>query len=114
MKTLKALKITSVIQGIYCTYCLLSTLLIIIGTSIGPIILANTMLFLFYYTLEFSILIIPICFIVNLKFFIEERKSPEQRNVIGKKWIWIFIWPIIAIVCFIVLCLPFVRIPIFS
>ena len=42
MKTLKALKITSIIQVIYCAYCLISTLFIIIGTTIGPIVLANT------------------------------------------------------------------------
>ena len=60
MKTLKSLKITSVIQSAYCIYSLLSTLLIIIGTSVGPIILANTMLSLFYITIEFSIFIIPI------------------------------------------------------
>lgn len=114
MKTQKALKITSVIQGIFCAYCLISTLLIIIGTSTGPIILANSMLFLFYSTVEFSIFIMPICFIVNLAILIKERKCPEQRKLLGKKWIWIFIWPIIVIFSFIVLCLPFLRVPIFS
>lgn len=114
MKTLKTLKITSIIQSIYCAYCLISTLLIIIGVSIGPIILANSMLFLFYSTVEFSIFIMPICFIVNLASFINERKCPEQKKYLGKKWIWIFIWPIIVIFCFIVLCLPFLRIPLFS
>ena len=114
MKTLKALKITSVIQAIFCTYCLLSTLLIVIGTSVGPIFLANTMLFLFYATVEFSILIVPICFIINLITFIKERKYPEQRNILGKKWIWIFVWPIIATVFFLIQILPFIRVPIFS
>ena len=114
MKTLKALKITSVIQGIFCAYSLISTLLIIIGTSTGPIILANSMLFLFYSTVEFSIFIMPICFIANLVFFIEECKSPEQRNIIGKKWIWIFVWPIIVTVFFLIHILPFIRVPIFN
>jgi ferredoxin len=83
MKTLKALKITSIIQIIYCAYCLLSTLLIIIGINIGPIVLANTMLYIFYATVEFSIFIMPMCFIANLVTFLKERKSPEQINVIG-------------------------------
>ena len=114
MKTLKTLKITSIIQIIYCTYCLLSTLLIIIGINIGPIVLANTMLYIFYATVEFSIFIMPMCFIANLVTFLKERKSPEQINVIGKKWIWIFIWPIIATVFFLIQILPFIRVPIFS
>lgn len=30
-----------------------------------------------------------ICLTVNLLAFLDERKDPEQRRVIGKRWLWI-------------------------
>jgi hypothetical protein len=30
-----------------------------------------------------------------------ERRSPEARQVIGKKWIWIFVWPVILLVVYL-------------
>lgn len=109
MKTLTSLKITSAVQALYCIYCLLSTLLIIVGVRIGPVILANVMLIIFYSTVEFSIFIMPACFVVNLVFFIIERQYPQQRAILGKKWIWIFVWPVIVTVFFLILIVPFIR-----
>lgn len=114
MKTLKVLKITSIIQGLYCLYCFVIFLLIFIGFNTT----ANTCLqigtFIFYSTIEFTIFIAPVCFFINLFSFIKERKDPEHKKIIGKKWIWIFVWPIITTVFFLISVLPFIRIPIFS
>ena len=114
MKTLKVLKITSIIQSIYCLYCLSITLLLIIGSVAGINICLRIGTFLFYNTIGFSMFIAPICFIVNLVFFLEERKFPEEKKVIGKKWIWIFIWPVITTIFFLLQALPFIRVPIFN
>ena len=113
MKTLRNLKITGIIQTIYCAYSLISTLLMIIASNTGNLALLNKMAFLFYYTVEFSMFILPVCFVVNLESFIKERKHPEQRNIIGKKWIWIFIWPVITSICFFIHGFPFIRVHIF-
>ena len=114
MKTSKALKITSIIQIVFCLYYLLSFLLIVIGTNAGPIFLANIALFLFYFFTCYSIIIVPICFFVNLPFFIIDCTNPEQKKILGKKWIWIFIWPVLTTAFYILSALPFIRVPIFS
>ena len=114
MKTTKALKTTSIIQIAFCVYYLLSFLLIVIGTNWGPIALANIALFLFYFFTCYSIIIIPICFFINLGFFISDCHNPEQKKLLGKKWIWIFVWPVITAACYFLSCLPFIRVPIFS
>lgn len=114
MKTLKALKITSIIQIIYCIYCSVIALLLFIGSvaKINLLLLAGT--FLFYYTIEVSMFIAPVCFIVNLVIFLKERKCPEERKAIGKKWIWIFIWPIIVSIFFALQAMVLIRAPIFN
>ena len=114
MKTLKALKITSIIQIIYCIYCSLIALLLVIGSVAEVNLFLRVGTFLFFYTVEFSMFIVPVCFIVNLVIFLKERKYPEEKKAIGKKWIWIFIWPIIAAIFFLLQALPFIRVPIFN
>ena len=114
MKTLKSLKVTSIIQGIFCVYYLLCFAFVVIGNTIGPISLANIVLFLFFYFTYYSIIVAPICFAVNLSYFLKDRKDPEQRKFIGKKWVWIFVWPIILLAFFFIACLPFIRVPFFS
>ncbi len=112
MKTLKALKITSIIQGIYCLYCLVITLLLIISFVANVNICLRIGTFLFYSTVEISILIAPLCFIANLTVFLKERICSDEKKIIGKKWIWIFIWPIITSIFFLMQSLPFIRVPI--
>lgn len=125
MKTLKTLKITSVLQGTYCAYCLISILLVFVGTRIGAAALVNAAVSLYLLTFAAAIHIIPshiipyivpvcagICFFINLVCFVFERKSPEQRKFIGKKWIWIFVWPITVIVVSRVYTMfPWIMIP---
>ena len=42
-----------------------------------------------------------ISFIVCLSMFLSERNNQEAKQVIGKKWIWIFVWPIITTVLYL-------------
>ncbi len=52
-----------------------------------------------------------ICLVVNLLAFLDERKDPEQRRAIGKRWLWIpvsflgtlavkwlYLWLIVAVI----------------
>ena len=113
MKTLKALKITSVVQIIYCLYWLAIPLLLLIGfyTNANACLQIGT--YLFFYTVEFVILVPFICFVINLSYFLKESKDAEQKQQMGKKWIWIFVWPIISIIFFFIGCFPFIRVPSF-
>ena len=106
MKTLKALKITSIIQAIHCFLCLAIIGCIFLGVSLDLDILASIAFLLLYGTAELSMCIPPACFIVNLVHFLKDRKDPEQRKLIGKKWIWIFVWLIVGIACFAISVLP--------
>ena len=97
MKTLKALKITSVLQIIYCIYCLIPVICLTISKGSPVSLLTDISILLFYFVVINPIAIIS--FIICLSYFLAERKKPEERQQIGKKWIWIFIWPIIT-TCF--------------
>jgi len=99
MKTLKALKITSILQIIYCVYCFVPIICLLIGGGSPVSLLTDISILLFYFVVINPIAII--CFIICLSYFLSERKNPEQRQLIGKKWIWIFIWPIIATILYI-------------
>ena len=99
MKTLKALKITSVLQIIFCIFCIASTVCFAIShyqciagdnwrTLFG---IANILIYGWV-----ANPVAPISFIICLVLFLVERKQPENRQLIGRKWIWIFIWPAIT------------------
>ena len=99
MKTINALKITSILNGIFCFCCIASTVCFaithyqfIVGdewrTSFR---IANTLIYGWVVNP-----IAPISFVVCILFFLIERKQPENKQLIGKKWIWIFVWPIIT------------------
>ena len=32
----------------------------------------------------------------KLKEFLIERKNQEAKQIMGKKWTWIFVWPVIT------------------
>jgi len=106
VKTLKALKITSIIQAIFCFFCLAIIAGLFLGASLGLDLLVSITAFILYGTVNFSMYIPPVCFIVNLVYFLKDRKDPEQRKLIGYKWIWIFVWLIVGIACFAISVLP--------
>jgi len=94
MKTLKALKITSILNGIFCLCCVVFAVCLTINQycstdaikAIGVIA-------------TFGWLINPtpwVTFIINLVFFLIERNSSDARQLIGKKHILIFVWPVIT------------------
>ena len=100
MKTLKALKITSILNGIFCFFCVASTVCFAITRyydsnlffSIGNILICGWM-------------INPIgiiSFVICLPLFLAERKEQEARNAMGRKWIWVFVWPIITTLLYLV------------
>ncbi len=100
MKTLKALKITSILNGIFCFFCVASTVCFAITRyydsnlffSIGNILLYGWM-------------INPIgiiSFVICLPIFLAEGKEQEARNAMGRKWIWVFVWPIITTLLYLV------------
>ncbi len=99
MKTLKALKITSVLQIIFCLFCVASTVCFAISNYAinhdsdwrTPFSIANILIYGWV-----ANPVAPISFIICLVLFLVERKQPENRQLIGRKWIWIFIWPAIT------------------
>ena len=106
MKTIKALKITSVLQIFFCLFCIAST--VCFGISNYQMAggsdswrkafdLAN--IFIYGWI---GNPVAPISFIVCVAIFLRERKQTENRQFIGKKWIWIFIWPIITTIFYLV------------
>ena len=100
MKTLKVLKITSILHGIFCLCCIVSILcmcFIPAGTlhnvvqTLGVISVIGWM----FNPSPF------ICTIVGLVIFLSERDNPEERKALGKKGIWFFLWPLIDIFCYL-------------
>ncbi len=95
MKTLRALKITSVLQIIFCLFCVASTICFAITRYSDlwriPFRIANILIYGWI-----GNPVSPISFVVCLVLFLIERKQTENRQLIGKKWIWIFIWPVIT------------------
>ena len=100
MKTLKALKITSILNGIFCFFCIASTVCFAINRyfdiraffSVGDILI-------------YGWIINPIgivSFIICFSLFLTERKNQEARKAMGKKWIWVFAWPIITTLLYLI------------
>jgi len=99
MKTLKALKITSILNGIFCFLCIASTLCFAISHYFDLrafFDVANTIVY--------GWIINPVgivSFIICLVFFLAERKDQEAMQAVGKKWVWIFIWPVITTILYL-------------
>ena len=107
MKKLKALKITSILNGIFCFCCIASIVFYALNhyydiyTFFGLGVL-----------LSYGWIINPVgivSFVLCLSLFLSERKKQEAKQVIGRKWIWIFVWPIITTVFFIISGLLFIK-----
>ena len=107
MKTLKALKITSILNSIFCIFCVASTVCFAFAEYFSfEIFFAIGMILLLGWMINpVGIISFQICITV----FIEERKQSQAKKLIGKKWIWIFIWPIITTVFWVIGGLLFVK-----
>lgn len=99
MKTLKALKTASLLNGIYCLCCVVSIVFVALHHYLDIDIF-----FTLGFLLSYGWIVNPvgiITFYICLSHYREERKSPEQRQLIQRKWIWIFLWPMITTVFFV-------------
>ena len=96
MKTIKALKITSALQIIFCLFCIAATICFGIcryADSSQAFQIANILTYGWIVNP-----IGPVSFIICGAFFLIERKQPEHRQLIGKNWVWIIVWPVITTV----------------
>ena len=104
MKTLKALKITSILNSIFCFCCIISLSCLAInrycelGTFENIIAIIGGIPLLCWIINPIGI----VSFIVCLVLFLTEREKQEVKQVMGKKWIWIFIWPVITTVFYFI------------
>lgn len=94
MKTLKVLKIASILQSIFCFFCIASNICFAITRYFNLRVFFDIGNVLIYGWIANPIA--PFSFIICLIVFLVERKSPKDRQLIGKKWIWIFVWPVIT------------------
>lgn len=102
MKTLKALKITSILNGIFCFCCVASTVCFAITRYFN-----SSLFFGIANVLIYGWIINPIgiiSFIVCLSLFLTERKDQKAKQAIGKKWFWVFIWPVITTLFYLIAC----------
>ena len=99
MKTLKALKITSILNGIFCFFCIASTVCFAITRYYD-----SNLFFNIGNILIFGWIINPVgivSFVVCLSLFLSERKNQEAKEVLGRKWVWIFIWLMITTILYL-------------
>ena len=99
MKTLKALKITSILNSIFCIFCVASTVCFAINRYYDIRAFFSVGKFMTYGWIINPVGIVS--FVVCLVLFLTERKNQEAKKAIGKKWIWIFIWPVVTTVFYI-------------
>ena len=100
MKTLKAIKITSILNGIFCFFCVASIVCFAINRYFDLRVFFDIANILIYGWIINPVGIIS--FVVCLMLFLTECKSSEAKQVMEKKWIWIFIWPIITTLLYLV------------
>ena len=99
MKTLKALRISSVFQAVYCFFCVLSSVLFLIYKSTDMDILVGLGVLAMY---GWSINPVgPVTLAVGMVLFSGERKDPVQKERIGKKWLWFIAWFVIDTVLWV-------------
>ena len=100
MKTLKALKITSILNSIFCFFCISFVICIItIQYYRTDVIVAIGVISTYGWMLNPTPII---SFIICLKFFLNDRHSAEAKQIIGRKYIWIFVQLAIATVFYFI------------
>ena len=94
MKTLRALKIASILNSIFCLSCVISIICFAVNHYYQTNLLSLIGVLFVYGWMVNPIPLIS-C-VLSFKFYLTERKSEMARQIIGQKWIWIFIWPVIT------------------
>lgn len=99
MKTLKKLKTTFILNGIFCFCCIASTICLAINHYCNIYIFFGIGVLLAYGWMvnPFAIISCFRCFAA----YLSERKMPECKQLIGRKWVWIIIWPIITTILYL-------------
>ena len=98
MKTLKTLKITSILNGIFCFFCVAFVICLFINQHDS-----NNIVKIIGGISGIGWLINPtplISFILCVGAFSDEHHCPDMRQIIGKKYLWIYIWPVITTLCY--------------
>lgn len=96
MKTLKCLKITSILQALFCLCCILADVGFIINYYYP-----NRWLLIIENLIMYGLVINPVgivSFVCGMCYFWQERKYPEQKRIIGCRWLWFFVWFIVTFV----------------
>ena len=107
MKTLKALKTATIWNCIFCFSCILSTVCLAIDEYYNASKLFSIGILSVYGWMVNPFAIIS-CFWC-LKAYLSERKDPDYKQIIGRKWVWIFIWPVITTALWLLGGLLFVK-----
>ena len=94
-KTLKALKTATIWNCIFCCSCILSTVCFALNHFYGISLFFSIGVLVMYGWIVNPFGIIS-CFRC-LKVYLSEYKTPGSKQIIGRKWIWIFVWPIVTI-----------------
>ena len=94
MKTLRALKIASILNSIFCLSCIISIICFAVNHYYQTNLLSLIGVLFVYGWMVNPIPLISciLCFIL----YLTERKVETERQTIGWKWIWILIWPVIT------------------
>ena len=100
MKTRKALKAVLIWNCISCVFWTLTHICLIIHQHYNtPIFFSIAMLSVYGWMVNpFPILSCFRC----LKIYLTERKNPKHKELIGKRWVWVLICPIITTVLWVV------------
>ena len=99
MKTLKALKTVTTWNCIFTVSWILSIASLAIDEYCDVSILFSIGILAIYGWMVNPFAIIS-CFRC-LKIYLAERSNPEYKQVIGRKWVWTWIWPIITTILYI-------------
>lgn len=99
MKTTKAIIVTSILNGIFCFFCIVSTSCFAINRYFDLRVFFDIANILIYGWIINPVGIIS--FVICLVLFLVEHKDFEAKQGIGKKWVWIFIWPVVTTVFYL-------------
>ena len=92
--TLKCLKITGILQSIYCLCWVISIVFLALGDTTGMDLLTGIGIVICYLCMINPIGMIS--FALNLREYLADCKLPEEKARIGAKAVWIFLWLIIT------------------
>ena len=107
MQTIKALKAAAVWSCVFCASCILSTVCFAVDECYDVKVLFVIGVITVYGWMVNPFAIIS-CF-RSLKIYLAERKKPDCKQMIGRKWVWIIVFPIITTVFWLLGGLLFIK-----